>query len=46
VVHETNLTLVVAKDAGHDPIKATGLLFTHLGWISRETHLTALSSGR
>jgi len=37
VVQQTNLTLVVAHDAGHDPIKATGLLFTHLGWISRET---------
>jgi hypothetical protein len=37
VLRQTNLTLVVAHDAGHDPIKATGLLFTHLGWISRET---------
>lgn len=37
VVRQTNLTLVVAHDAGHDPIKATGLLFTHLGWICRET---------
>lgn len=24
-------------DAGHDPIKATGLLFTHLGHICGET---------
>jgi hypothetical protein len=37
VVRQTNLTLVVAQDAGHDPIKATGLLFIHLGWICRET---------
>jgi hypothetical protein len=36
-VAQTNLTLVVAHDAGHDPIKATGLLFTHLGWTCRET---------
>lgn len=36
-VRQTNLTLVVAHDAGHDPIKATGLLFTHLGWICHET---------
>lgn len=37
VIRQTNLTLVVAHDAGHDPIKATGLLFTHLAWICRET---------
>jgi hypothetical protein len=37
VLRQTNLTLVVAHDAGHDPIKATGLLLTHLGYISRET---------
>jgi hypothetical protein len=37
VANQTNLTLVVAHDAGHDPIKATGLLFTHLGWIARQT---------
>ena len=37
VLRQTNLTLVVAHEAGHDPIKATGLLFTHLGWICRET---------
>jgi hypothetical protein len=37
VMRQTNLTLVVAHEAGHDPIKATGLLFTHLGWICRET---------
>jgi hypothetical protein len=37
VVRQTNFSLVVAHDAGHDPIKATGLLFTHLAWICRET---------
>jgi hypothetical protein len=37
VLRQTNLTLVVAHDAGHDPIRAAGLLFTHLGYICRET---------
>jgi hypothetical protein len=37
VLRQTNLTLVVAHDSGHDPIKATGLLLTHLGYISRAT---------
>jgi hypothetical protein len=37
VLRQTNLTLVIAHDAGHDPIKATGLLFTHLSWICRQT---------
>jgi hypothetical protein len=37
VLRQTNLTLVVAHDSGHDPIKATGLLLTHLGYISRTT---------
>jgi hypothetical protein len=37
VLRQTNLSLVVAHDAGHDPIRATGLLFTHLGYICRET---------
>lgn len=37
VVRQTNLTLVVAEGAGHDPIKATGLLLTHLPYICRET---------
>lgn len=36
-VLQTNLTLVVTHDAGHDPIKATGLLFTHLAYICRNT---------
>jgi hypothetical protein len=37
VLRQTNLTLVVAEEAGHDPIRATGLLFTHLSWIARRT---------
>jgi hypothetical protein len=37
VLRQTNLTLVVAHDSGHDPIRATGLLFTHLGYIGRNT---------
>ncbi len=37
VRRQTNLTLVVAHDAGHDPIRATGLLFTHLGYVCRNT---------
>ena len=36
-LRQTNLTLVVARDAGHDPIKATGLLFTHLAYICEKT---------
>jgi hypothetical protein len=37
VLRQTNLTLVIALDSGHDPIRATGLLFTHLGYICRNT---------
>jgi hypothetical protein len=37
VLRQANLTVVVAHDSGHDPIKATGLLFTHLGYIARST---------
>jgi hypothetical protein len=37
VLRQTNLTLVVAEESGHDPIRATGLLFTHLSWIARQT---------
>ena len=32
----TKLTLVVADAAGHDPIRATGLLLTHLPWICEQ----------
>jgi hypothetical protein len=37
VLCQTKLTLVVAVAAGHDPIKATGLLLTHLGSICEQT---------
>ncbi len=37
VLRQTNLTLVVARGAGHDPIRATGLVLTHLNWICRNT---------
>jgi hypothetical protein len=37
VLRQTNLTLVIAHDSGHDPIRATGLLFTHIGYIARNT---------
>lgn len=37
VVRQTNMTLVVAHDSGHDPIKATGLLLAHLGYIASRT---------
>jgi hypothetical protein len=33
VLMQTRLTLVVADGAGHDPLKATGLVFAHLPWI-------------
>jgi hypothetical protein len=34
---QTKLTLVVAMEAGHNPVKASGLLFAYLGGISRRT---------
>lgn len=37
VVRQTNLTLVITRAAGHDPIKATGLLFAHLDYVIAET---------
>jgi hypothetical protein len=37
VVRQTNLSLVEAQSVGHDPIRATGVLFTHLEYIARET---------
>ena len=40
VLRQTNLTLVVAAAAGHDPITATGLVLIHLDWICRATTLT------
>lgn len=37
VLRQATLTLVVAHDAGHDPIKATGLLLAHIDYIARRT---------
>jgi hypothetical protein len=37
VLMQTRLTLVVAKEAGHDPIKATGLLLAYLPGICERT---------
>lgn len=34
---QTRLTLVVALEAGHNPVKATGLLFGHLAGICKRT---------
>jgi hypothetical protein len=37
VLMQTKLTLVVAWAAGHDPLKATGLVLTNLPWIAQHT---------
>jgi hypothetical protein len=37
VVRQTNLTLVVTRGAGHDPVRATGLLLAHLDYVASET---------
>jgi hypothetical protein len=37
VLHQTNLTLVVVQESGHDPIRAAGLLLVHLPTICRKT---------
>ena len=37
VILQTNLTVIATEGAGHDPIKATGLLLTHLDWICKRT---------
>jgi hypothetical protein len=37
VLCQTRLTLVVAVAAGHDPIKATGLVLAHIGGICQQT---------
>lgn len=35
VLMQTKLTLVVAEESGHDPIKATGLVLAHLPQIAK-----------
>lgn len=37
VLMQTKLTLVVADEVGHDPLKATGLVFAHLPGICKRT---------
>jgi hypothetical protein len=37
VIHQTGLTLVIVERAGHDPIRAAGLLLVHLPMICRKT---------
>lgn len=37
VLHQTQLTLVVVEQAGHDPVRAAGLLLVHLPTICRKT---------
>ncbi len=37
VLIQTRLTLVVALASGHDPVKASGLLFAYLAGISKRT---------
>lgn len=37
VVHQTKLTLVIVEQAGHDPVRAAGLLLVHLPVICRKT---------
>jgi hypothetical protein len=37
VLMQTRLTLVVAMEAGHNPVKATGLLFAYLDGICQRT---------
>jgi hypothetical protein len=37
VLMQTKLTLVVALEAGHDPLKATGLVLAHLPGICART---------
>lgn len=46
VLMQTKLTLVAVKDAGHNPVKASGLLFAHLGGICARTDPTSRRSGR
>ena len=37
VIHQTRLTVVIVERAGHDPIRAAGLLLVHLPHICRKT---------
>lgn len=37
VIHQTKLTLVAIEQAGHDPVRAAGLLLVHLPTICRKS---------
>lgn len=37
VLMQTKLTLVAVKEAGHNPVKACGLLFAHLAGVCKRT---------
>lgn len=37
VIHQTKLTVVTIEQAGHDPVRAAGLLLVHLPAICRKT---------
>jgi hypothetical protein len=37
VIHQTKLTVVIVEKAGHDPVRAAGLLLVHLPTICRKT---------
>ena len=34
---QTKLTLIVAAESGHNPVRASGLVFAHLAWICQRT---------
>lgn len=36
VLQQTGISLVVAEGSGHDPVKAAGLVLTHIGQISSQ----------
>lgn len=37
VIHQTSLTVAIVEQAGHDPIRAAGLLLVHLPTICRKS---------
>ena len=37
VIHQTRLTLIAVEQAGHDPVRAAGLLLVHLPAICRKS---------
>jgi hypothetical protein len=45
VLMQTKLTLFVADETGHDPLKATGLVLAHLPGVCKRTRPDVASSG-